>query len=57
MLDQRGPFNRSWQTAHWHGKTLARDLGMFDANYVDVETDGDAMTITMAVPVAPDGAR
>jgi len=31
-------FNRSWKTATWHGRTLRRSLGLFDANYLDVET-------------------
>ena len=31
-------FNRSWRTALWHGKTLRRASGMFDANFYDVET-------------------
>lgn len=31
-------FNRSWRTARWHGKTLRRWTGMFDANFYDVET-------------------
>ena len=31
-------FNRTWKTAHWHGKTLRRWPGMFDANFYDVET-------------------
>jgi hypothetical protein len=32
-------FNRSWKTARWHGKTLHRDLGLFDANFYDIETN------------------
>ncbi|HEX6056541.1 MAG TPA: hypothetical protein VFY98_12080 [Intrasporangium sp.] len=32
-------FNRSWKTASWHGKTLRRWPGMFDANFYDVETN------------------
>lgn len=32
-------FNRTWKTATWHGKTLRRSPGMFDANFYDVETD------------------
>ena len=32
-------FNRTWKTATWHGKTLRRWPGMFDANFYDVETD------------------
>jgi len=32
-------FNRSWKTAYWHGKTLRRSTGMFDANFYDAETD------------------
>lgn len=32
-------FNRSWQTARWHTKTLKRAPRMFDANFYDVETD------------------
>ncbi len=31
--------NRSWRTASWHGKTLHRSTGMFDANFYDVETN------------------
>jgi len=31
-------FNRTWKTAYWHGKTLQRWPGMFDANFFDVET-------------------
>jgi hypothetical protein len=31
-------FNRSWKTAYWYGRTLRRQLGMFDANYHDIET-------------------
>ena len=31
-------FNRSWKTAYWHGKTLRRWPGMFDANFYDVES-------------------
>jgi hypothetical protein len=32
-------FNRTWKTARWHGKTLHRWTGMFDANFYDVETE------------------
>ena len=32
-------FTTSWQTAHWHGRTLRRAGGMFDANFYDTETD------------------
>lgn len=32
-------FNRTWKTARWHGRTLRRSSGMFDANFFDVETD------------------
>jgi hypothetical protein len=31
-------FNRSWKTASWHGRTLRRARGLFDANFYDVET-------------------
>lgn len=31
-------FNRSWKTARWHGRTLRRWTGFFDANFYDVET-------------------
>ncbi|GAA5192772.1 hypothetical protein GCM10023322_53060 [Rugosimonospora acidiphila] len=31
-------FNRTWKTAHWHGKTLHRWTGMSDANFYDVQT-------------------
>lgn len=30
-------FNRSWKTAYWHGRTLRRWPGMFDANFYDIE--------------------
>jgi hypothetical protein len=32
-------FNRTWKTARWHGKTLHRWPGLFDANFYDVETN------------------
>jgi hypothetical protein len=32
-------FNRSWKTAYWHGKTLHRRPGIFDANFYDVSTN------------------
>ena len=32
-------FTSSWRTAHWHGRTLRRAAGMFDANFYDVDTD------------------
>lgn len=32
-------FNRTWKTARWHGKTLNRWTGMFDANFYDVEIE------------------
>lgn len=28
-------FNKSWKTVYWHGKTLHRWTGMFDANFYD----------------------
>lgn len=31
-------FSKTWQTAYWHGKTLRRWTGMFDANFFDAET-------------------
>lgn len=31
-------FNRTWKTATWHGRTLRRWPGMFDANFFDIET-------------------
>jgi hypothetical protein len=31
-------FSKSWQTAYWHGRTLRRTPGLFDANFRDVET-------------------
>lgn len=31
-------FNRTWKTAYWHGRTLRRWQGLFDANYFDVDT-------------------
>jgi hypothetical protein len=35
----RVKFSKTWQTAYWHGKTLRRWPGMFDANFYDVETN------------------
>jgi hypothetical protein len=35
----RVKFSKTWQTAYWHGKTLRRWTGMFDANFFDVETN------------------
>lgn len=32
-------FSKTWQTAYWHGRTLRRGVGMFDANFFDIETD------------------
>jgi hypothetical protein len=32
-------FSKSWQTAYWHGRTLRRFRGLFDANFVDVDSD------------------
>jgi hypothetical protein len=29
-------FNKAWKTAYWHGRTLHRRPGMFDANFYDV---------------------
>jgi len=31
-------FSKTWRTAYWHGRTLRRWPGMFDANFLDVET-------------------
>jgi hypothetical protein len=31
-------FNRTWKTAYWHGRTLARGKGMWDANFYDTDT-------------------
>jgi hypothetical protein len=31
-------FNKTWNTAYWHGRRLHRRPGMFDANFYDVET-------------------
>ncbi|MDQ1542003.1 MAG: hypothetical protein QOH29_2729, partial [Actinomycetota bacterium] len=31
-------FNKTWKTAYWHGRTLARGQG-FDGNFYDVETN------------------
>lgn len=38
-VDQLRAVQQSWQTAYWHGKTLRRERGMFDANFYDVETE------------------
>lgn len=32
-------FSKSWSTAYFHGRTLRRGPGMFDANFYDVDTD------------------
>lgn len=31
-------FSKTWKTAYFHGRTLRRWPGMFDANFYDVET-------------------
>jgi hypothetical protein len=31
-------FSKTWRTAYWHGRTLRRWPGMFDANFFDVDT-------------------
>jgi len=31
-------FSKTWQTAYWHDRTLARGKGLWDANFSDVET-------------------
>ncbi|MFG2493385.1 hypothetical protein ACGFSD_20375 [Streptomyces caniferus] len=31
-------FSKTWSTAYFHGRTLRRGEGMFDANFYDVET-------------------
>lgn len=61
-------FNKSWKTAYWHGKTLKRWPGMFDANFFDVETreeywisgpprDGADTRYSRVTPVIDDDAR
>jgi hypothetical protein len=32
-------FSKSWRTAYWHGRTLRRTQGLFDANFLDVESN------------------
>lgn len=32
-------FSKTWSTAYFHGRTLRRAPGMFDANSYDVQTD------------------
>jgi hypothetical protein len=32
-------FNRTWHTARWHEKTLRRRPGLFDANFLDVQSE------------------
>ncbi|GAA3675455.1 hypothetical protein GCM10022237_38750 [Nocardioides ginsengisoli] len=32
-------FNRSWNTARYRGSELRRTAGLWDANFIDVETD------------------
>lgn len=61
-------FNRSWQTAYWHGKTLRRIPSLFDANFCDIDT-GDEYWLSgphrdrrdtrygNVVPVIDDDAR
>ena len=34
-------FSKTYGTAYWHGKTLRRCTGLFDANFSDVETGED----------------
>ena len=31
-------FSDTWKTAYWHGRTLRRWSGLFDANFFGVET-------------------
>jgi hypothetical protein len=31
-------FSKTWKTAYFHGRTLRRRPGLFDANFFDVET-------------------
>jgi hypothetical protein len=31
-------FSKTWNTAYFHGRTLRRGKGMWDANFFDVET-------------------
>jgi hypothetical protein len=31
-------FSKTWQTAYWHDRALARGKGMWDANFYDIET-------------------
>ncbi|WP_215543860.1 hypothetical protein [Amycolatopsis sp. CA-230715] len=31
-------FSKTWKTAYFHGRTLRRWRGLFDANFYDVET-------------------
>lgn len=32
-------FTKTYATAYWHDRTLRRALGMFDANFYDLETE------------------
>jgi hypothetical protein len=32
-------FSKTWRTAYFHGRTLRRWPGLFDANFYDVDTD------------------
>ena len=34
-------FSKSWQTAYWHGRTLRRQQGRYDANFHDIHTDDE----------------
>ncbi|OIV36837.1 hypothetical protein BIV57_14330 [Mangrovactinospora gilvigrisea] len=55
-------FSRTWATAYFHGRTLRRAGGMYDANFYDVETDEEFWlsgpkrdrTDTRYGPTAPD---
>ena len=35
----RVKFSKTWQTAYWHGRTLRRWTGLFDANFFDIDTN------------------
>lgn len=61
-------FSKTWNTAYWHGRTLRRWPGMFDANFRDVETreefwlsgpkrDRTDARYSSAQPVVDDDAR
>ena len=61
-------FSKTYGTAYWHGRTLRRCADLFDANFLDVETEEEywlsgphryrrATRYGSVVPVVDAGAR